>query len=264
MNQAIIKEIIKIFFLIFIPFIIVKALYLGLNFYFLEKRGVNYKAKNNSNFYEKFKFSKSFDLKVAKNTPKTKKIELKTEIYKLVNLKLKAVYISEGNTFIAVEEKNKTEFIDLNSEFNGYKLIEVEINRAIFEKNNKNYELIIDDSKLPEVKESDIIKDDFYTVKKDIIKKFSNNFDEIWKNISIKEIKENGEIKGFKVRYIKPKSIFNQIGLKAGDIIIAINNIELKSYADAFGIYKKISKIKNLKVTLIRDNLEKEIEYEIN
>lgn len=263
MNQAIIKEVIKVFLLISIPFIIVKFLYLA-SFFYLEKKGVNHKVKNDVNFYEKFKFSKNFDLQLAKDAPPPTKVEAPKEVYKLVNVKLKAVYIADGNTFIAIEEKNKTEFIDLNADFNGYKLIAVELNRAVFDKDGKNYELMIDDKKLPEITEKEIVKENLYNIKRNIVKKFTNNFDEIWKHISIKEIKQNGVIQGFKIRYIKPKSIFNQIGLRAGDIITSVNNVRITSYAEAFKFYKKINKLDSLKITFIRDNEEKELEYEIN
>ncbi len=266
MNQATIKEIIKIFLLISIPFIVVKSLYLT-SFFYLEQKGVDYKVKNDDNFYEKFKFAQAFNLETAKDAPKVTPTPEAKEVYQLTdNIKLKATYLNENSSFIAVEnQQNKIEFVDLNSTFNGYKLIGIELYKAIFEKDGKNYELLlIDEKTLPKAEEREILESNIYNVKKDVVQKFATDFDEIWKHITIEEIKENDVILGFKVIHIKPDSIFNQIGLKPNDIIKAVNNVELKSYADAFNVYKKINELDSLKITFIRDNEEKEIEYEIN
>jgi general secretion pathway protein C len=53
------------------------------------------------------------------------------------------------------------------------------------------------------------------------------------------------------------------LGLRKGDIIKAVNNIELKSYNDAFSIYKKINKINNLNILILRNDREMELDYEI-
>ena len=48
-----------------------------------------------------------------------------------------------------------------------------------------------------------------------------------------------------------------------GDVIIKANNKELKSYADALDIYKKIGTLQALELVVLRNNQEKEIVYEI-
>ena len=65
------------------------------------------------------------------------------------------------------------------------------------------------------------------------------------------------------ITYIKSGTIFSRLGLKAGDTIKSINNNPLKSYADAFGVYYKIENTKALKITILRENKERELEYEI-
>jgi type II secretion system protein C len=110
--------------------------------------------------------------------------------------------------------------------------------------------------------------DDEYTNLKTVNKKdisyFATNPREIWKNISIKEVYNGKKIDGFKVMWIKPGSKFAQLGLKKGDIIIKANNKRLTSYKDAIDIYTNISRLKEVQITVLRDNDEKEFIYEIN
>jgi len=74
---------------------------------------------------------------------------------------------------------------------------------------------------------------------------------------------KDGKIDGFKINRIANKSIFKELGLRKGDIIKGVNNIILKSYADAFKLYKNINKIDNLNFTILRDNQIMEMEYDI-
>jgi len=261
-NQELIKSITKYLVIIAIPFLIVKFGYLALLPY-LEKTSNSLSSIEQNNFYNRFKFSKSFDIKYYK-PPKVQTPKVTGKVYKLTDIKLKGIYLSKDKNFITIEDKKKIEFVDLNSEYKGYLLILIERDKAIFTRSGKNYELTLNSKKLPEYKEIKSNAESSFSVDKNIVRNFSRNFDEIWKHISIKEVRKNGEIEGFKIRYIDYKSIFGKMGLKAGDLIISVNNKRLKSYADAFEIYKKIDKLDGIKITIIRDNEQKDLEYEIN
>jgi len=93
---------------------------------------------------------------------------------------------------------------------------------------------------------------------------YAKNPKQIWREISIREVKDGKRIKGFKISRIDPNSKFATMGLKKGDLIIKANNVELKSYRDALNIYAKIDKIDVIQIVIIRNGIEKEIVYEIN
>lgn len=184
---------------------------------------------------------------------------------------LTGVYKTQSGGFIIISLKNDKEssIISMGEIFNGYKLIELEPQRAIFEKGGKRFvvEMLNSDTKLPEVKKVDDenkTDESEKTVSKKDIDHYAKNFDEIWKDISINEVKENGQITGFKVTKIREKSAFANLGLKKDDVIIRANNTELKSYADALNIYKNIKEIDTLVLTVLRNNQEVEIVYEVN
>ncbi|MDD2699317.1 MAG: hypothetical protein PHF17_10990 [Arcobacteraceae bacterium] len=100
-------------------------------------------------------------------------------------------------------------------------------------------------------------------VNKDLLEEYTKNSDKIWRDISLKENLANGKIDGFKINKIKRGSNFEKLGLRSGDILKSVNNVELKSYDDAMNIYKKVGNMKALNMKIIRGNETMELGYEI-
>jgi general secretion pathway protein C len=100
-------------------------------------------------------------------------------------------------------------------------------------------------------------------VKKDLLEEYTKNSDKIWRDISLKENLTNGKIDGFTINKIKRGSNFEKLGLKSGDILKSVNNVELKSYDDAMKIYKKVGNMSSLNMKIIRGNETMELGYEI-
>ena len=198
---------------------------------------------------------------------------------------LKAVfYDGTGGGLISISEKSKkrvTEILSVGETFKGYNLIEIKPQEAIFDKNSKKYNLKLKlDGKLankvtniniPNNSQKQLRQNKRYKKNDNIVRvvskrdigNYTKDFNSIWKNIGIKEIKEQGKIKSFKVTFVKANSIFEKLGLQRNDIIKAVNNREIKTYKDAFKIYNNINKLESLNIKIIRDGQEKELEYEI-
>ncbi len=179
----------------------------------------------------------------------------------LKGIKLKAVYDNGKNGFIIIEDKGKTHFIDLGQKYKGYKLIKINSDSAIFEKNSKHFKIEFDRSKI----ESNFYKkiEQSFPKKIKINKKtyleYKNDLLKVWENIGI--IKINN---GYMITYIKPKSIFDKIGLKRGDIILEVNGRELKNDEDAWDLYKNADKFKEFEIKVKRNNKEKVLYYEVD
>jgi general secretion pathway protein C len=251
---------------IFIIALIAKALTLPLYFY-LPHFGVEQSRDFSINLYRRFHISKAFGILPSK------KIDLKDEnkpLYKLTNVKLKALYsMGNGKGVIAIEEKDSLIFLSVGEMFKGYKLIEVKPDGAIFEKNSKHFELKVEDDLLKGkylISQENIDPEDvkFAVLKRDILR-YKRHFSDIWKNIAIEEIidPKTKKLKGFRVERINKNSIFAKVGLQKGDIIIGANNQIFKSYSDVFKIYNNIDKYNSIKITVLRNNEKKELEYEI-
>lgn len=217
---------------------------------------------------------KSFAIAEKKPEPKAEAAKEAKTVYRLDNLKLKAVYSEGGKGFIIVEEKGKSEFISLNQEFNGYKLVEILPRKGIFTRQGKRYELSMEEEKTPVYKEKKVVKkaeepgqdtvQSMKSVPRTEIAKYRKNMNMIWENIGLKEYKENGELDGFVVTFVNKESVFHQLGLQKGDVLKAANGTRLKSFRDALRVYKSIDKLDSLKLTIMRNNQERDLEYEIN
>jgi general secretion pathway protein C len=227
--------------------------------------------------YAKYYISRSFKEKKIIRIEKPKvviKEEIKKEYKIISNISLKAIYQTSNNKgWIVISEisSSKTHILGVDEFFKKYRLKFIFTKYVVFEKDNKEYKLPLHKSENTKKlnytitpKETIIKKQDsLYEIKKTTINSYINNFDKIWKEISIKERKVDGKIDGFKITSMARRTIFRDLGLRQNDIIKSVNNIKLKSYADAFKIYKKINKMRNISFIIIRDNKELELEYEI-
>jgi len=258
---------------LFVLALVAKALSLTM-LYFLEKKGVSQVSDITYTMpYQAYRFSKTFAIVEQKVQTKQKTAAQTKPLYNLNSLMLKAIYKSKNGGFIVALDKtknNKSVFIKLHNEYNGYTLKSITQNRATFERNNQEYKLEFVETKsmtmfkkAPSPKPPSYDNDVIRAVAKTEVHKYTKDFKSIWKSIAIKEVVKNGKITGFKVNFIKEGTIFDKLGLKKDDLIIAVNNKPMLSYASAFKVYGEVNKMTSLKITVIRNNQEKDLEYEI-
>lgn len=231
----------------------------------LPSEGVELQIKENyKSEYKRVDFNNMLESVDKSQIEKTKNLSSGISI---TNMVLKGLYGKENKGFAIVALKSsqdKTTIVPVGDEFSGYTLKTILSNGIVFVKAGKEYILEIirastdsfivpveDDSATNNISRSDIA---YY-------KKDPKN---IWREISIAEVKQADKIIGFEVTRVAEKSIMEALGLKKGDIIIKANNVELKSYKDALDIYNKIDMLDTLQIVVIRNNQEKELIYEIN
>ena len=208
-----------------------------------------------------------------KEKKKGKKNELK-EYLSIDKIILSAIYKQDDeNSWAIVQDKNskETQILSIGEEYKSYKLKKVFPSYIILEKNSKEYKIVFLDNFLKSnyTINNSSSKDIFVSgsgtvIKREYLNSYINDLSKVWKNISINEIRKNGKIDGFKVLSVKNNSVFEKIGLKKYDIIKSVNNKRLKSYKDAFSLYKNIDKIDYFLVEILRDNEIMELSYEIN
>ena len=186
------------------------------------------------------------------------------------DLILKGIYIDKDTAFaiIALKKKNSdVKILSQNELFNGYKILKIYPKKIFLTKYGKIYALYLKLKKDDLQNSNQSIPEENVPIilKREDVYKYATNFDKIWKEIRIDDVRKKGKLKGFVIKWIKSGSIFSKIGLKKGDKIIKVDGNLLKSYADAFNYYEKLKKkeINILRLTVIRDNKEKEIEYEL-
>lgn len=240
--------------------------------FFLPKSGVESITQNHSQIkYQNYKISTIFGLKDT-----TKPVKTYKDLVRIENLILRAIYGNNKRGFIVFAQNSTPStniILGLNHSYKGYKLTQIKQKSVILQKNGKDFELVLKDdtssSYITRIKSVQTAKrpknqsDAIRAVRKKDIMHYAKNFDQIWKNIAIDEIKKDGKIDGFKIMSVNQSSIFGKLGLQKGDIIKSVNNKVMTSYADAFKIYNNIQDYEGLKIQIIRNKQIKELEYEI-
>jgi general secretion pathway protein C len=280
------KSIMPFFLLIGVVYILNSILY-----FYLPKKSVEInKSQNIVLKYRNFNIKKMFDKKkvVKKVAPPV----VKKEYQLLKNLKLNAIYFVDNydGWIVVFDKKNnkeKTHILSINDDYKGYRLIKLYKKYVIFKNKDKEYKLLLGDSKnanytiepnatmathtntapAPISANNDaniVVLDDKVSVKRAYLNSYINNFDKIWRDIAIVESRDKqGNIDGFKVTSINNGSPFEKLGLHTQDVIQSVNNVDLNSYNAAFGIYKNINNIEDLNIRIKRNNKTMELNYEI-
>lgn len=254
--------------------VVAKSVSLAL-WWFLPSDGVelqvqgNYKSK-----YQRVDFANMIDGIVVEKatTVAANQVSVSNGI-SIENMILKGLYGSGTKGFAIVVLKSSpknTSIISVGEEFSGYVLKTILREGVVFTKAGKDYVLFMDNVKEGEAAQintpvyTPANPEDKKTVSKTDIEFYAKNPNEIWKDISIDEVKVGNEIKGFKVNKINKASKMYQLGIKEGDLIIEVNNVRLKSYKDAIDVYKDINNLSSVQIIVLRDNKEVELVYEIN
>ena len=224
---------------------------------------------------------KRFNIYYAYKEVKIKKVKPKPKITHneypfLQNITLQAILkIDKFSGYVIINQKGKSDsiFLNVGDSYKGFKLVELYDNYALFEKSNKKYKLELNkkvkfnyiNASFDKKDDKILDKGDYKSIDKSLINSYIHNPRKIWSNISINEYRKNGKIIGFKVYNVKRGSDFEKIGLKAGDIIIKVNNIKLNSIKSAFDIYNKVKNgsLSSINLIILRNNQEMELEYEI-
>lgn len=192
----------------------------------------------------------------------------KTSALSMNNFLLKGVYGSRYSGYAIIAKKsspNDTEIVAVDEIYEGYILKEIALSEVIFSKENKEYTL-----RLQEITPSNYVTPAFESSQEGVkevmrsdIATYSKDPSLIWKDIGIEEMKEGNKLIGFRVTRVKRGSKMETLGLKKDDLIIKANNIELTSIAEVLKLYKDIDKMESLALTILRNNQEQEIVYEI-
>jgi len=274
MNLVISPLIISRFIIVASIAIVIKIAMLAL-VYYLPHAGVSSVPSAEDSFYYKYKVSKAFGLVKAqklssKSTTTSTDLSASGPVHQMkFSGKLKAIYATAIDPFIAVEVKSKVKLIGIKDVLEGHTLIEVHPEYAVFVKNAKKYSLRFKENKNSKMSFSAATPEEIADVdaavfvKRKEIDFYAKNLNQIWKSIKIKEQIKNKRLQGFKVTWIKKGSIFDKLGLKKDDLITGVNNKKFKSISQVFKLYNNMQKMDNLKLTIMRGNEEKELEYEI-
>ncbi len=193
---------------------------------------------------------------------------------RITDLILKGLYGKERKGFVIIALKTQpeaTEVVTVGEAFQGYTLISIHPQSALFEYRGKEYSVMIDTAEISAAPfeasapaaESDAAEAPSQ-VSREQINSYTKDLNLVWQDIGIREVKNGQKIDGFRIVRIRPGSPFAELGLQRGDVIVKANNKQLDSYAAAMEVYEQIDRLQALELVILRNNQEKELVYEIH
>lgn len=113
-------------------------------------------------------------------------------------------------------------------------------------------------------KQSEIKKvgENRYLIPRDVADQARSNVGELMKQARMEPYMVKGQTDGFIVRMIRPHSFLGQLGLRLGDVVTAINDVQLNSPEKALQIFQQLREARNIKVDLLRRDKPLTLEFE--
>jgi len=282
MNQNSSNRVVSFITILLFAFVVAKFIWVAVERFYLPKYGIELRQQSiKPNLHYRYKLASSKALpKVKKNIkpPVTKRV-----LASIDNLKLVAIYSSGADSIITVIKKKKSYILGIGDSVDGFQLVRTDATNAYFSRAKKEYILKLFEkkgshannySKVPAKKveiltkqqrESKrvVVEDGVVSIPRDLLKEYTNDLSKAVKDIGLRPIRDNGKMRGYKVRYVRKGTSMAKLGLQRGDIIKAINGDPIVDLAAPMELLKSADSIEGLTITVVRRNEEKELEYEI-
>lgn len=225
-------------------------------------------------FFEVFHFGQKFGITESVDATLNSKMVTTTTLVPESH-RIKAIYRSNSDSFVTISDATTTRIVALGGNYKKvFRLIALTDSVATFRGYGKTYRLRLgyDDplsrqetltQNVSDPSQSGWQEGEWHKIPYKTVKEQIGNLQNIEKNVDIFEVLDGDKIIGFQINSITPESIFAQLGIQNGDVILSINNKKLESYAAALAIYTQVPNLRSIRITLKRNNLQKEIIYEI-
>lgn len=224
-------------------------------------------------FFEIFHLGEKLALSVHSSALQTKTITLTTLVP--YPHRLKGLYRADTGSYASIYDGKETLIVPLKGTYKGaFHLIGLNDTSAIFQGHGKKYRLRLgkDDnlSRLERVTrivsnplEKSTQENQPHTIAYQSVMNQVNDMQNIHKSIDISESRSGSKFIGYRINAIAPNSLFSQLGLQRGDVIQSFNNQKLESFADVLMIYGRMPQLRSIRLSVQRNNLQKDIVYEI-
>ncbi len=237
--------------------------------FFLQRLPLSHPVTVQQPFYESLHLGSTMSLATSNTTQGMKAI--KKEVSTPLPDTLTGIYKGD-QSFVSIFDGTLTSFVDQGHSYKSmFHLVSLGQDYALFNAQGQPMKMVLGKSGGLTRKEmvTQMVPDgttrgaSSYTIPHVTLSHYVNNIAEIWKNIAITPVIVNGSIEGFRVDAVANGSLFETLGIQKGDILRTVNNKSLHSYADAIASYESILRMTSLKITLSRNNQDKDLEYDI-
>ncbi|MFN3975909.1 MAG: PDZ domain-containing protein [Aquificaceae bacterium] len=178
-------------------------------------------------------------------------------------LSIKLLATAAGSVRLALIEVNGSiQTVRVGSEVKGYRVVDIERNYIVFLKDK--HRLAIGFSFKEEASPTQVSKGTPLTpqttkslqasIPREEIRRITADPGIMFRQIRLVPFVQDGRTRGFLFEWIEPGSIFERAGIKPGDVLLSINNQEIKSGEDAFVILQMLRNESSIKLNLQRGN----------
>ena len=232
---------------------------------------------HNRNWYEKIITRNLFKVKLLDANPLLKKIEVTDQALDLMekthlDLKLWGTVSSPAiNAFAVIEEKKKRkqDLYKRGDTIQGATIKTILRHRVVltFQGKDQILEMNLKDRKsakaLPKRSVSQKRKKERVTIDRATINESVSDLSNLMKQVRIRPHFSGGKPDGLLLYGIKPKSLFREMGLKNGDIIMGVDGKNIKSVDDALSLYQNLKNAENVNLSIKRHGTIKEFDYHV-
>jgi len=279
MKQVINPKFFSSLIFLFSIIVLVKLIWIALSLTFLPNNGEEFAPSSKAKaLYYRVRLSNNS----AIIAPIASKLPVKAPVASMRGIKLLALYNASDIVVVTVEKNRKSSVLGKGDKIDGFALVSAGADYAMFTKDAKEFKLTLENTKIignqikkhsrpkvnpsisrPSSNKGIIEKDGIKLINRKLLTNYISSPEKIWKDIGISENKLNGKLHGFKINYVKRGSDFEKLGLKRGDLLMAINAEKLDNIGAVMSLYKDINNIENLTLTVERNGKSEDIEYEI-
>lgn len=204
-------------------------------------------SSDKKSVFENYKLSAKFALssKLA-NTASTQ------------NWKLRAIFKYTSGSFVIFDDSGKTVFLGEQDNYNGYKISEINADSVKFSNGGATFELKLDRKDGTAIQKSESSSKSF-SISRSEYKKYAKDLGAL-----ADEVRANQTNDGIAISFVAKDGFFSKLGIQADDTIIEANGNRVNSFSDILGIFKDPEHTKSINLIIKRQNLKKELNYEIN
>jgi len=199
------------------------------------------------------------------------------------DIRLVGIYSGAHNCIVTLLKKGKSYILANEEEIDGFILKRASAKEAYFVKEGKEYILRLFEEKQKDKSATGTVepvsqslaqssgtvdskimsRDGVRLIPRSLLKSYTSDMARAVKDIGLRPVRSDGQMLGYKVRFIRRGSPLSQLGLRRGDVIKAINGEDIVDFRGPMNILKTADTIEGLTITVVRKNEEKELEYEV-
>ncbi len=259
--------------------VLVKFIWVVVAYLYLPEQGISMeRGRAKSALHYRYRLASN----VAAPTVKAPVVKPVKQAPSIRNIQLVGIYSSNDGCIVTLLKKGKSHILSNGDEIDGFVLKSASAKEAYFERKDKNYTLKLFEGKkkgrgmgtiipaassdLSRQEESDeeiSSRDGIKLVPRSLLKSYVFDMDKAMRDMGLRPVRRSGQMLGYKVRFIRRSSPLNKLGLRRGDVIKAINGEDIVDFNGPMDILKTADTIEGLTITVIRNNEEKELEYEV-